>query len=185
VIANMLYGITDLELIGTSFEEGATLFVVYGTALAVMGGLAFWAPKLWGRVLPDKQALPLALLGVAGAALAALPLCIAGFLDQPGGMPATDADVAALLSIDGDTGALWNTLSLAGHGVMAITVLAFAGLMFKVFTGEGEAAEQNPFGGHTVEWGTSSPAPTDNYEHVVTVASAEPQFDMTNEGSLS
>ena len=185
IIANLLYGITDLELIGTSFEEGATLFVVYGTALAVMGGLAFWAPKLWGRVLPDKQVLPLALLGVAGAALAALPLCIAGFLDQPGGMPANDADVAALLSIDADTGALWNTLSLAGHGLMAITVLAFAGLMLKVFTGEGEPAEQNPYGGHTVEWGTTSPAPAHNYEHVVTVASAEPQFDMTYEGSLS
>lgn len=186
VTANFLYGITDLELIGTSFEEGATLLVVYGSVLAVMGGLAFWAPKLWGRVLPDKQVIPLALLGSLGAALAALPLIIAGFFDQAGGVPANDADVAALLATgDVDGGALWNTLSLVGHGLMALTVLAFVGLMLKTFTGAGESAPDNPYGGHTAEWGTSSPAPAHNFEHVVTVASAEPQFDTTREGSVS
>ena len=183
IAGNFLYGITDLELIGSSFEEGATLYVVYGGALGVMGGLAFWAPKLWGRVLPDKQVLPLALLGLLATVLAALPLYIAGFLDQAGGVPANDADVADLLSIGGvEQGVLWSTLSLAGHGLMALTIVAFAGLMLKTFTGAGPQAEQNPYGGHTVEWGTSSPAPAHNYEHVVTVASPEPQFD-THEGS--
>ena len=186
LIGNFALGITDLELNGTTVEEGATLYVVYGTALAVMGGVAFWAPKLWGRVLPEKQVLPLALLGLGGTVLAGLPLYIAGVSDQVGGMPANDADVAALLSLDYDGPAsLWNILSLAGHGLMALTVVAFAGLMLKSFTGSGEAAEQNPFGGHTVEWGIPSPAPADNYEHVATVASSEPQFDMTYEGSRS
>jgi heme/copper-type cytochrome/quinol oxidase subunit 1 len=186
LIGNFAMGITDLELIGTSVEEGATLYVVYGTALSVMGGLIFWAPKLWGRVLPEKQVLPLSLLGVAATVLASLPLYIAGVLDQAGGVPSSDADVAAILSIgDVEQGALWNMLSLAGHGLMALTVLAFAGLMLKTFTGAGEAAEQNPFGGHTVEWGAASPAPAHNYDHVATVASPEPQFDMTLEGSQS
>ncbi len=162
------------------------MYVVYGAALGVMGGVAFWAPKLWGRVLPEKQVLPLALVGLLGTVLAALPLYIAGFLDQAGGLPASDADVSALLSIGSvDQGALWNTLSLAGHGLMALTVIAFVGLMLKSFTGAGDVAEQNPFGGHTVEWGAASPAPAHNYEHVVTVASSEPQFDMTYEGSVS
>jgi heme/copper-type cytochrome/quinol oxidase subunit 1 len=186
VAGNAVYAITDLEVIGTSFEEGATLFVVYGTTLGVLGGLTFWAPKLWGRVLSEKQVLPLALLGVAGTTLAGAPLLIAGFLDQAGGVPANDADVAALLAIgDVDSGALWSILSLAGHAVMALTILAFVALMLKAFTGAGEAADENPYGGHTVEWGTSSPAPAHNYEHVQTVASPEPQFDMTYEGSQS
>ena len=186
VLGNFLVGITDLELIGTTFEEGATLYVVYGAALSVMGGLAFWAPKLWGRTLAEKQVLPLALLGVAATVLASLPLYIAGFLDQAGGLPASDADVSALLTIGNvDQGSLWNILSLVGHGLMALTVVAFVGLLLKTFTGEGESAGQNPFGGHTVEWGAASPAPAHNYEHVVTVASAEPQFDLTHEGSLS
>jgi heme/copper-type cytochrome/quinol oxidase subunit 1 len=185
IAANFVYGITDLELLGTSFEEGATLFVVYGAALGVIGGLIFWAPKLWGRTVPDKQVLPLALVGLGGATLAGAPMLIAGFLEQVGGVPANDDDVALLLSIEFvDQGALWNTLSLAGHGLMALTVVAVAGLMLKTFTGAGEAAEDNPYGGHTIEWGTPSPAPAHNYEHVATVASAEPQFDTTYEGSL-
>lgn len=186
LVGNLLQSITDLELAGTTFEEGATLYVVYGTALAVMGGIVFWAPKLWGRVMPDKQVTPLALIGVLGVILASLPLYVAGFLDQTGGLPANDADVAAIMAIDGVDGeAVWTILSLIGHGLMALTIVAFVGLMLKSFTGRGEQADQNPFGGHTVEWGTSSPAPAHNFEHVATVASPTPQFDMTYEGSQS
>jgi heme/copper-type cytochrome/quinol oxidase subunit 1 len=146
----------------------------------------FWAPKLWGRVLPDKQVLPLALLGVLGTILASLPLYIAGFLDQAGGLPANDADVSAILSIGEVEGeAIWTILSLIGHGIVALTVVAFVGLMVKTFAGAGEAADENPYGGHTIEWGTPSPAPAYNYEHVATVASPTPQFDLTHEGSQS
>ncbi|MDJ0770297.1 MAG: cbb3-type cytochrome c oxidase subunit I [Ilumatobacter sp.] len=194
IAGNFLMGITDVDLIRgpgeaeplfTTFEEGATIYVVYGTALAVMGGVVFWAPKLWGRQISEKQVLPLALLGVLATVLAGLPLYIAGFLDQVGGVPANDADVAAMLVIDGDTGALWNGLSLAGHALMALTVLAFGGLLLKTFAGAGEQADDNPVGGHTIEWSTSSPAPADNFEHVPTVASPEPQFDLTYEGTSS
>lgn len=186
LLANMLQGITDLELVGTSTEEGATLYVVYGTAMAVMGGLLFWAPKLWGRTIPDLKALPLALLGVLATILASLPLVVGGFLDLAGGIPANDFGVAALLNTDNvDGGAIWVVLSLIGHGLMALTVLAFAGLMIGEFLRGDTDIDDNPSGGHTIEWGTSSPAPSYNYEHVATVASPEPQFDMTYEGSQS
>lgn len=189
---NALQGIVDLELLDpasnavSALEEGATLFVAYGTALAVMGGITFWAAKLWGRSLSDAQVLPLGLLGFAATLLAALPMAIAGFVDQAGGVPSSDADVASLLSIDQvDGGSIWSVLSLAGHGLMALTVVAFAGLMLKSFTGVGRPAAQNPYGGHTIEWSTSSPAPAHNYEHVPTVASPEPVFDLTYEGTQS
>ncbi len=186
LIGNALHGITDLELIGTSFEEGATLYVVYGAALSVMGGAVFWAPKLWGRVIPDKQAAPLALLGVAATVLASLPLYLGGFFGQVGGILANDAQIGAILSLDGvDGGSFWVVLSLIGHALMALTVLAFVALMMKTFTGDGDDADANPYGGHTIEWGTASPAPHANYEHVATVASATPQFDMSAEGSRS
>ncbi len=185
LVANLLLGIDDFELVGTVFEEGATLLVVYGAATALLGGVAFWAPKLWGRVLPDKQLYLVVLLALGGAALASLPLLIAGFLDQVGGVPANDAEVAAMLDLDYDSsGQLWNILSLVGQGLMALAVLAFAGLMLKTFTGDGETADRNPFDGHTIEWSADSPAPADNYEVLPTVASPSPVFDMTYEGSL-
>ena len=184
LVGNLLQSITDLELLGTTFEEGATLYVVDGTALAVMGGVVFWAPKLWGRVLSDKVVLPLALLGVLGTVLASLPLYIAGFLGQAGGIPANDADVASFLAVgDVEGEALWTMLSLVGHGLVALTVVAFVGLMIKTFTGTREVVDDNPYGGHTIEWSIPSPAPAHNYEHVATVASPTPQFDMTHEGS--
>jgi heme/copper-type cytochrome/quinol oxidase subunit 1 len=183
--ANALQAITNLELLGTTFEEGATLLVVYGAAMAIFGGVLFWAPKLWGRVVPELHAMPLVLLALGGTVLAAGGMLVAGFLDQVGGLPANDAQVAAMLSLDYDGSAeLWNWLSLAGHGLMALAGLAFVALMMKVFAGEGEYAEANPYGGHTIEWSTTSPAPADNFEFVPTVASASPVFDMTYEGTL-
>ncbi len=185
MIGNLLQSIDNLELGGTVFEEGAVLYIVYGTLLGVIGGLCFWAPKLWGRVLSEKQVLPLALLGVGGTVLAGLSLYIAGFLDQAGGLPATDIQVSTLLSIgDVNNGQLWNTLTAIGHLMVALMVAAFVGLLIKSFM-SGPQAEQNPFDGHTVEWSTSSPAPADNFAVTPTVASAQPQFDMTYEGSLS
>jgi heme/copper-type cytochrome/quinol oxidase subunit 1 len=193
VAANFLQSITDLELVdptdnvSSTFEEGATLLVVYGTALAVIGGIVYWAPKLWGRLLPDKQVLPLALLGVAGTLLAAVPMLIAGFFDQVGGFPSSQADVDMIMSTDQvDGGAVWSTLSLIGHGVVALTLLAFGGLLLKACTGDpDDDLDDNPYGGHTIEWSTTSPAPADNFDHVATVASAEPLFDQTHEGSQS
>jgi cytochrome o ubiquinol oxidase subunit 1 len=91
---------------------------------------------MWGRIIGDKLVLPLSLLGVAATVLAALPLYIAGFVGQVGGIPANDAQVDAILSLDGvEGGSIWMLLSLVGHGLMALTVLAFVGLMFKTFNG--------------------------------------------------
>ncbi|NNE11033.1 MAG: hypothetical protein HKN41_02185 [Ilumatobacter sp.] len=185
VLGNLVYGITDLELIGTSFEEGATIYVTYGTALAVMGGVVFWAPKLWGRTISDGKALPLALLGVTATVLASLPLYIAAFLDQAGGYPVNDADVARILAIgDVDGGSLWVTLSLAGHALMALTVVAFLGLLLMSWF-RAPSSDDNPYEGHTIEWSLPSPAPSYNYEHVPTVASPTPQLDLTHEGARS
>jgi heme/copper-type cytochrome/quinol oxidase subunit 1 len=186
VVGTFLMGIVDLEIAGTAMEEGAVLYVVYGAAMGVMGGVAFWAPKLWGRTLPEKLLMPLVLLALGGTVLAALPLYVAGFLGQAGGIPASDPDLAELLSLEyAGTAELWNILSMVGNVLMLVAVVAFVGLMVKTFTGTGESAADNPFGGHTIEWSTSSPAPTSNYEHVPTVASATPVFDMTHEGSRS
>ncbi|HWL45350.1 MAG TPA: cbb3-type cytochrome c oxidase subunit I [Ilumatobacter sp.] len=184
LVANFLQGITNLELLGTAFEEGATLLVAYGALLALLGGLVFWAPKLWGVVVPPLHVVPLALLGAAGAALAGGSAIVGGVLDQPGGVPTDDAAVARLLSLDfSDAGSLLAVLGLIGHAAIALTVVAFAALLLKVRT-SGVTDEPNPGKGHTIEWGTASPAPADNYPHVPTVASAEPAFDLSYEGTL-
>lgn len=174
-LANALYLVGDARLGGSVFEEGAWLSVGYGAVLAGLGALVWWGPKLWGRTLPSVPLFGLAALGFVGGALASLPLYVAGFADQPGG--------AVVFDYDGPQ-SLWNVLSTVGHGLMLVTVLGVVALALRGFTG-GPHAGDDPWGGHTLEWATSSPAPTNNFAEVHTVASPEPLLDLQMSTSAS
>jgi hypothetical protein len=76
-----------------------------------------------------------------------------------------------------------NWLSLIGHGLMA-PATGVRGFDVQGVRRCGRAAEINPYGGHTIEWSTTSPAPPDNYEFVLTSGLTSPVFDMTYEGTL-
>jgi heme/copper-type cytochrome/quinol oxidase subunit 1 len=165
---NVVYRVGDAQLSGTVFEEGSWIYVCYGTVLAMLGAIVYWGPKLWGRSIADKKVLPLALLGVLATILASLPYYIAGFADQPAAQ--------TLFAYSGPS-ELWNTLAAIGHGLMVLTVLAFAGLAIQSFT-KGEHAGDDPWDGQTLEWATSSPAPADNFSDVHIIASAEPLLDL-------
>jgi cytochrome o ubiquinol oxidase subunit 1 len=168
VAANAVYLVGDAHLTGTVFEEGVWLYIVYGGVLTALGAITYWGPKLWGRTIPDKAALPLAGLGFIATVLAALPLLIAGFAKQPAGV--TEFDYSGPQN-------LWNLLSAAGHVLMFVTVLGFAALAIRSFR-KGSLAGDDPWDGQTLEWATSSPAPYDNFVDMHTVASAEPLLDL-------
>ncbi|MCU1504142.1 MAG: putative cytochrome c oxidase subunit [Ilumatobacteraceae bacterium] len=175
MLANAVYQIGDAQLGGTVFEEGTRLFVAYGALLAALGGIAYWGPKLWGRTIADMALVPLALLGFIGTVLAGGPLLIAGFAKQPA--DAVDFDYSG-------PKALWNVLSLAGHALVALTVLAFVGLAVKAFT-KGSPAGDDPWDGQTLEWATSSPAPLVNFAELHTVTSPEPLLDLKHNAERS
>jgi cytochrome o ubiquinol oxidase subunit 1 len=170
---NLVHAIDEVGLQGTVFEEATLVCVAYGAALGAMGAIVHWAPKLWGRVIPSTKAVPLALAGVAATVLATFPLFIAGFLDQPSGLAYPDDDLR-----------IWNILSLVGHGLMALTVLAFVFVMVTSLFGRrpdhrtGDAVGDDPWHGHTIEWATTSPAPRDNFVDVPIIHSAEPMLDL-------
>jgi heme/copper-type cytochrome/quinol oxidase subunit 1 len=168
VVGNAVYQVGDAHLVGTVFEEGVWLYIVYGAVLSGLGAVTYWGPKLWGRTIPDKMVLPLAALGFIATVLAALPLLIAGFAKQPAN--ASEFDYSGPQN-------LWNGLSAAGHVLMFVTVLAFIGLAVRSFT-KGEYAGDDPWDAQTLEWATSSPAPYANFADVHTVASGEPLLDL-------
>ncbi|MEP7112332.1 MAG: cbb3-type cytochrome c oxidase subunit I [Ilumatobacteraceae bacterium] len=168
LVANAVYQVGDAQLAGTVFEEGAWLYVVYGAVLSALGAITYWGPKVWGRLIPDKQVLPLAALGFIATVLSSLPYLIAGFAKQPGS--ASEFDYSGPQN-------LWNGVSAAGHVLMLVTVLAFVGLALRSFT-RGAPAGDDPWDGQTLEWATSSPAPHANFADVHTVASAEPLLDL-------
>jgi heme/copper-type cytochrome/quinol oxidase subunit 1 len=167
MVGSAIEPIADLELAGTVFGEASLIYVAYGVALGIMGGVVHWAPKLWGCVIDMKKVAPLALLGVLGTVLATFPHYIAGFLNQPSGLVYSDTDLQ-----------VWNVLVLIGHGLMALTVLAFVGLLARTVFSSGNEAGDDPFDGHTIEWATTSPAPAGNFVDVPTINSAEPMLDL-------
>jgi len=148
------------------FEEATAVYVVYGAVLAAMGAVIHWAPKLWGATFDTAKITPLALLGLTGTILAAFPLYIAGFLDQPAGIAYTDDDLL-----------IWNLISLVGHGLMAVTVIGFLGLLALSLRGDRTVGD-DPWDAQTIEWTTTSPAPRDNFVDVPVVNSAEPLLDL-------
>jgi heme/copper-type cytochrome/quinol oxidase subunit 1 len=156
MIGTALFAIEDLGLQGTVFDEGALVYVVYGTVLAALGGMAHWAPKLWGVNLQAAKVLPLAILGLLATVLASLPSYVAGF-DEP-------RDIYAILV-------------LVGHVLMALTVLGFIGLLITSVMSSDGGAEADPYDGQTLEWATASPAPANNFVETPTVMSAEPLAD--------
>ncbi|MDA2946107.1 MAG: hypothetical protein O3C33_10960, partial [Actinomycetota bacterium] len=174
MITGLLEDLSDLDLAGTVFAEGSAVLVIYAGALAALGGLVMWAPKLWGMQIPEKKVLPLALLGALATVLAAVPHVIAGFSGQAGGVGTYDGDGAS---------AALNGIVLVGHALMALTVLGVAGAI-ATSRGSGDGST-NPWCAHTVEWSTTSPAPADNFAAMPTVRSAEPELDQTPEGSPS
>lgn len=176
--ASALLHVGDAQLVGTTFEEGTWLLVVFAGVLAAMGAVVYWGPKWWGGVLPTKAVLPLALVAFVGAELAALPLMVAGFADQPGAIfPDVSGSGGAVVGFDfGGNPALWNTVSTVGLALVAFATLAFVALALRALRGASSAGD--PWGGQTLEWFTGSPAPFDNFDEVHIVASAEPLLDL-------
>jgi len=169
VAANVLGSIDDAGLRGSIFEAGTYVAITFGTVTIAFGALCYWGPKLWGRRISDKAALPLGLLALLATALGSIPYMIAGFADQPAG--ALDG-----FSYEGPQ-ELWNTLTTAGFALMLLTTLAFVALALKSFT-SGAAAGDDPWDGQTLEWATSSPPPADNFSDLVVVGSATPLADL-------
>lgn len=167
--AHILGGIEDAGLQGTIFETGSYVAVTFGSVTVALGAVCYWGPKLWGRRIPDKAALPLAVLALGAIVLGSLPYMVAGFADQP-------AALVNGFSYDGPQ-TLWNVLTALGFALMLLFTAAFAALAFKSFT-SGESAGDDPWDGTTLEWATSSPPPADNFVEVMVVNSATPLADL-------
>lgn len=174
VAAHALTGIVDLQLVGTTYEEGVLVLVAGGSLLAALGGVSHWGPKLWGRTLPSTAVLPLVGLGAVGVLLGGVPLLVAGFQGQPA-LTAGNFDYKLAPEA-------LNLLATIGQGLLFVTVIGFVLLAIKGFT-KGATVGDDPWDGQTLEWATASPAPADNFAEVLRVASAEPLLDLKPAGS--
>ena len=123
LVGSAVMHIDALGLVGTVFGEAALVYVVYGSVLAALGGVALYIGSLTGRPLPDVPVILLALIGFLATVLASLPHYVAGFMDQP-------ANTAMGYSDAGLVGVA-NVAVALGHALMLVVVVAFVGLVVK------------------------------------------------------
>lgn len=145
-----------------------TLF--FGAAtLAVVAALAYWAPKLWGRRLSDKASLPTAVLLSGGMVItfgAFFVLAYQGLAMHASSFSDTDLTPA-------------NVVATVGSAITGLGLLAFvADLVVNVIAGRGRQADPDPWTGHTLEWSTSSPPPSYNFDRLPEIRSEAPMLDL-------
>lgn len=173
--------IEPFDLLPTSWSNGVATLAIGSALLAGLGGLQYWGIKIWGRSVAPGAGLLAALLVTLGVVLVAGGQMIAGVYDQPDLV--TVAANGAAASFDGvlevrgavDTG---NLISTAGWVALAGGIVIFGlGLIGALVKSVGDEPDADPWGGHTLEWATSSPPPPANFTEVALVTSAAPLLD--------
>ncbi|MEQ1785523.1 MAG: cbb3-type cytochrome c oxidase subunit I [Acidimicrobiales bacterium] len=182
LLAGALQAIEPLEtlvdgdstsLYGTTVTTSVASYLVLAAAIAALGGIVFWAPKILGRQVHEAGARLVSLLLLAGTVLWSFPDIISGLLGQsfvPGVVPADNADTIKAL----------NTVSAIGGGLLALAVVAFLALLIGALRSREDVGD-DPWSGHTLEWTTSSPPPVGNFPSLPTITSEAPLYDARHQ----
>ncbi len=179
-LAAGLYAIEPLNLAYTMWGHGVEKLVVAAALCGVGAGLFHWGPKIWGHQLPGALAAPLALVLFGGGGLYALGDIIAGANGQ---RPLPARGITETVADGAELGA---GLSTAGGVLLVLAVAMMALAALPAALRRTPRADADPWGGHTLEWTTSSPPPFGNFNGpLAPVASPTPLLDARENGSLN
>lgn len=153
---------TDIHLHDTYFVVAHFHYVMFGgTGTIFIGGLYYWFPKMFGKMYNLKVAAWSVLLFIIGFNMLYFPKFILGYM----GMPRRYYDYLPQF-------ANLQFVSTVGSWILYPTLLLiFGNLVYSFF--KGKKAPENPWGGVTLEWQTSTPPPLENF-HEVPVVTHEP-----------
>ncbi|MGD0466994.1 MAG: cytochrome c oxidase subunit I [Terriglobales bacterium] len=126
--------------------------MVGGAVMGYLGGMHFWWPKISGRMYPEGWGRLAALIVFLGFNLTFFPQFILGYLGMPRRYWQYPPEFQVL-----------NVLSTAGSTILAVGYL-LPMVYFLWSMRYGKIADDNPWGAAGLEWKTSSPPPTVNFE---------------------
>ena len=143
----------DVHVTDTYFVVAHFHYIMVGGAImAYLGGLHYWWPKMTGRMYPEGWAKLSALVVFLGFNLTFFPQFILGYLGMPRRYHVYPEEFQVL-----------HVLSTAGASVLAVGyVLPMVYFIWSLRYGK--VAGANPWHATGLEWKTSSPPPTHNFE---------------------
>jgi cytochrome c oxidase subunit I len=142
--------------------------LVGGMVFPLFAVLYYWLPKITGRMLHERTGKVSFWTMFVGFNLAFFPMHIMGILGQPRRTFTYEAG----LGWD-----IWNLISTIGAFMLAAGILMTLVNVWRSFR-RGAPAGNDPWGGETLEWSTTSPPPDYNFEAMPTVESRTPMWDQ-------
>jgi cytochrome c oxidase subunit I len=146
-----------------------TLFA--GSLFAFFAGVYYWFPKVTGRMLGERLGKVHFWVMVAGANATFMPMFFLG----------NDGMVRRIADYVPATG--WqdlNGVATLGSYVIAISIVIFIVNVARSVR-HGSPAGDDPWGGHTLEWATTSPPPRHNFDRLPPIRSFAPLLDLRQE----
>jgi cytochrome c oxidase subunit I len=157
--------VTDTYFIIAHFHY----IMVGGMVMAYLGGMHFWWPKISGRMYPEGWGKLAALLIFVGFNLTFFPQFILGYMGMPRRYWQYSPEFQVL-----------NVLSTAGASILAVGYL-LPMLYFLWSMRYGKIAPDNPWGAAGLEWMTTSPPTTSNFDEIPTVTWEAYNYDQLKE----
>jgi cytochrome c oxidase subunit I len=162
----------DFHVTDSYFVVAHMHYVLFGgSVFALYAGIYYWWPKVTGRVLDERWGKVHFWMTLVGFHLTFFVQHILGLE----GMPRRVADY---LDSDGFTGL--NQISSIGAFLLATSTLPFLWNALQTLRGRlGTVAGDDPWGGQTLEWTTTSPPPAENFAGPLPpIRSQRPAWDL-------
>jgi cytochrome c oxidase subunit I len=157
----------DVHVHDTYFVVAHMHYVLFGSAVfALFAGVFFWFPKMTGRRLGEGLGKAQFVLLFVGFNLTFFPQHILGLEGMPRRYASYPEEYEGL-----------NLLSSVGQILTVVAMVLFVVNLVRSWPRAAPDAD-DPWGGFSLEWATSSPPPPHNFEVVPPVRSERPAFDL-------
>lgn len=159
----------DWQLSDSYFVVAHFHYVLFGgVLLAIFGGIHFWFPKAFGKMLNERLGKATFWFLFIGFNLTFGPMHVMGILGMP----------RRVYTFPPDRGLdLWNLISSLGVLVQCAGVLCFVWNVILSLR-KGKPAGDDPWDAWTLEWATTSPPPEWNFDRIPVATSRRPLWDQ-------